>query len=62
MRKLTLDPELLRVDSFPTTARAAELRGTVRGHDDTMESEWCTQYKTCSEPPCDTLRETCATC
>jgi hypothetical protein len=62
MRKLTLDPELLRVDSFPTMSRAAEPRGTVHGHDDTIESEWCTRYKTCSQPPCDTLRDTCATC
>ncbi|WP_420126378.1 hypothetical protein [Longimicrobium sp.] len=62
MKKLMLDPDLLLVASFPTTMRAADLRGTVRGHDDTIESEWCTQYRTCSQPPCDTLRETCATC
>lgn len=61
MKKLTLDPEMLRVDSWATTPAAADLRGTVRGHD-TMESEWCTLPRTCSQPPCDTLGDSCATC
>lgn len=62
MKKLTLNPELLRVDSFPTTQGAAAPRGTVRGHDDTMESEWCTMHDGCSKPPCDTLDHSCQTC
>jgi hypothetical protein len=61
MKKLTLDPEQLRVDSF-TTAHDADTRGTVRGHDDTVESEWCTTPEGCSCPPCDTKDWTCSTC
>ena len=60
MKKLTLNPELLSVESFPTVAAPA-LRGTVRGHD-TMESEWCTTPETCSDYPCDTLDHSCQTC
>lgn len=61
MRKLTLDLDALSVDSFPTTVPDGSARGTVRGHD-TVASEWCTLYKTCSEHPCDTLRDSCDTC
>ncbi|HEU0052335.1 MAG TPA: hypothetical protein VFQ39_04120 [Longimicrobium sp.] len=61
MKKLALDLEMLRVDSFATTVVDAP-RGTVRAHDDTIESEWCTIPKTCSHPPCDTRGDTCATC
>ncbi|HEX6040335.1 hypothetical protein [Longimicrobium sp.] len=61
MKKLTLEIDTLRVDSFPTTAVDAAVRGTVHGHD-TIESEWCTMPKTCSAPPCDTRAYTCATC
>lgn len=61
MKKLSLDLGTLRVDSFATQDVEAA-RGTVRGHDDTMESEWCTLPKTCSQPPCDTRGDTCATC
>ena len=61
MKKLTLDPDLLRIESFPTSEPRA-LRGTVRGHDDTQESEWCTTPETCSEPPCDTKYWSCDTC
>ena len=62
MKKLTLDPERLRVDSFPTTDGRGAPRGTVRAHDDTIESEWCTMPRTCSRPPCNTLDYTCSTC
>lgn len=62
MKKLTLDIDRLSVESFPTTAGDEAARGTVHGHDDTIESEWCTLPKTCSHPPCDTRDYTCATC
>lgn len=62
MKKLTLDPDMLRVDTFATTPGDAAARGTVLGHDDTMESEWCTMPKGCSAYPCDTRGDTCATC
>lgn len=62
MKKLTLALDNLTVDSFSTTAVNAAPRGTVQGHDDTIESEWCTTPKTCSQPPCDTLEHTCSTC
>lgn len=62
MKKLMLDLDTLRVDSFATTASDDAARGTVRAHDDTIESEWCTMPKTCSRPPCNTEGYTCATC
>lgn len=60
MKKLRLDTDMLRVDSFAPDA-AGQARGTVRGHD-TMESEWCTMPKGCSDYPCDTRDWTCSTC
>jgi hypothetical protein len=42
MQKLTLDLDEIRVDSFET-GDAADARGTVHAHDDTMETEWCTK-------------------
>ena len=40
MKKLVLDLDGLRVDSFSTEGMEGR-RGTVRGHDDTMETENC---------------------
>jgi hypothetical protein len=40
MKKLALDPEQLRVESFPTAALDDDAQGTVRGH-------WATQGHTC---------------
>jgi len=36
MQKLTLSPEDLRVDSFPTAAAGASRLGTVHGHGTTL--------------------------
>lgn len=59
MRKLTLDVDKLKVDSFETVDEQ-RTRGTVRGHD-TVETEWCTGYPDCgvSRPECQTPRDTC---
>lgn len=38
MKKLRMDLDSLRVDSFATAARAAAVRGTVRGHLDVVIS------------------------
>ncbi|HEU4557907.1 MAG TPA: hypothetical protein VFS20_08665 [Longimicrobium sp.] len=55
MRKLKLQMESLKVDSFDTDGQ-----GKVRGHD-TMETEWCTGYPYCgvSRPKCQTPYDTC---
>ncbi len=46
MRKLNLQLDTLRVDSFDTGS-AEDRRGTVRGHD-TRITEWCaTPYSPC---------------
>lgn len=56
MRKLALDLDTLRVESF-TTLEAQSARGTVRGHDDTMETENCTiDYDTCLLATCLTIK------
>ena len=48
MKKLTLDPESLRVESW-ATGDAGEHRGTVRAHDDeTAVTEFCTQEHACT--------------
>jgi hypothetical protein len=47
MPKLTLDLDTLRVESY-ATGDAAENRGTVRAHDDTLETEFCTQERGCT--------------
>ncbi|HEU0301321.1 MAG TPA: hypothetical protein VFR37_17785 [Longimicrobium sp.] len=59
MSKLALDVDSLRVESFATQEMASG-RGTVRAHDDTVETENCTidQY-TCVLGTCLTLK-TCA--
>jgi hypothetical protein len=46
MRKLTLQPEALNVDSF-VTDEIARGTGTVFGQDDTRVTEFCTMFKTC---------------
>jgi hypothetical protein len=57
MNKLRLDVDGLRVESFATQA-AAPARGTVRGHDDTIETENCTiDYEhTCWLATCPTFK------
>ena len=57
MKKLALNLGTLRVESFATQHVDAR-RGTVRGHDDTAETEWCSHY-TCLFATCLTLK-TCA--
>ena len=52
MRKLALDADELRVESFHVTA-AADGKGTVFG-------EQCTCYTNCTCPGCPTCDETCA--
>ena len=56
MKKLALDPETLRVESFATQEMAMGC-GTVRAHDDTVETENCTidQY-TCLLRTCLTIK------
>ena len=51
MKKLALDVDALRVESFATQAAAGH-RGTVRGHDDTVETENCTFEYTCLIQTC----------
>jgi hypothetical protein len=56
MRKLALDVHTLRVESF-ATQEVQPARGTVRGHDDTVETENCTiDYGTCLLNTCLTLK------
>ncbi|HEX6373788.1 MAG TPA: hypothetical protein VF006_32975 [Longimicrobium sp.] len=57
MRKLALDVDTLRVESFATQGVQAA-RGTVRGYDDTVETENCSHY-TCIFATCLTIK-TCA--
>lgn len=55
MRKLSLHPESLVVESFPTT-RGTRVRGTVQGMDSvTIDQDTCA---TCP-PSCDTCGGTC---
>ena len=54
MKKLALDVDTLRVESFATQDVDARL-GTVRGHDDTMETEWCS-IETCLLTTCLTIK------
>jgi hypothetical protein len=54
MKKLALEMEALRVESF-TTQDVDARRGTVRGHDDTMETEHCS-IDTCLLGTCLTLK------
>jgi len=58
MRKLTLQLDHLRVDSFDTGEIGG--RGTVRGND-TAVTEFCTGYPDCgvSKPRCHTPKDTC---
>ena len=60
MRKLKLQLENLAVDSFET-GTAADRHGTVRGHDDTRETEFCpTPFKPCLPTQACLTRYTCA--
>jgi hypothetical protein len=54
MKKLALDVDTLRVESF-ATHDVQPARGTVRGHDDTMETEHCS-IDTCLLGTCLTLK------
>jgi hypothetical protein len=54
MKKLALDVDTLRVESF-ATHDVQSARGTVRGHDDTMETEHCS-IDTCLLGTCLTLK------
>jgi hypothetical protein len=52
MKKLTLSPDHLRVDSFPTESLGTGRRGTVQGHITTTRPYTCpecanTVYDTC---------------
>jgi hypothetical protein len=40
MRKITLDVDALEVESFDTSTKDAEERGTVRGHNDQSYPNW----------------------
>ena len=52
MKKLSLSPEDLPVDSFPTETPGANRRGTVQGHD------WPVTRPECAN----TVYDTCDTC
>lgn len=55
MKKLTLDLDSLRVDTFATD-REGGARGTVQGHDDdddTLPTEFCSQ-RPCTKTGCPT--------
>lgn len=54
MKKLALEMDALRVESFVTQEGDAR-RGTVCGHDDTMETEDCSHY-TCIFATCLTIK------
>lgn len=55
MKKIRLDVDALRVETFETDRAAAD-RGTVRGHDDASGQSCpyeCTRYEpTCRAPLC----------
>jgi hypothetical protein len=59
MRKLALNVDALRVESF-ATQEARPARGTVRGHDDTVETENCTFVNTCLITTCLTIKNCAA--
>jgi hypothetical protein len=54
MKKLSLKVDALQVESFATLDVDAR-RGTVRGHDDTVETEHCT-IDTCLLGTCLTIK------
>ncbi|WP_420130141.1 hypothetical protein [Longimicrobium sp.] len=59
MKKLALDVDTLRVESF-ATQEVQPARGTVRGHDDTVETENCTLVRTCLITTCVTIKNCAA--
>ncbi|HEU0013399.1 MAG TPA: hypothetical protein VFQ45_06930 [Longimicrobium sp.] len=54
MKKLTLDLDDLRIESFRTTEQEAEERGTVHAHDQCGCSCCCTGYTQPCQATCDT--------
>jgi hypothetical protein len=57
MKKLALDTEALRVESFPTTEVLAEVRGTVHGNGSIVRTQGYPcgpSGYTCGNPPADT--------
>ena len=64
MKKIVLSLDALRVESFPTTASASALRGTVRAagasEDTGCESQGPTHCGSCG--PTDCLGPSCGTC
>lgn len=62
MRKISLDPEQLRVDTFHVDAGRDEAAGTVHGH---REAEGKDLFSTMTRPnsqcPVNTCANTCAT-
>ncbi|HSU14857.1 hypothetical protein [Longimicrobium sp.] len=47
MRKLTLDPESLSVESFPVAPGVPHFRGTVRAAEMATHELYCTNGDTC---------------
>ena len=58
MKKLRLDCEELRVESFPTDATAGEQGGTVRGHDATPTCTATLVGGSCPQVTCRTYDDT----
>jgi hypothetical protein len=56
MKKLTLNLDTIRVDSFDTASPSARGRGTVQGHGTTI-TVGCTNF--CTLGPCVNSMETC---
>ena len=52
MRKLALEPDELRVQSFATTASPSAARGTVRAHETETEEYACTDACTMAATGC----------
>ena len=53
MRKIQLDVDALKVESFPTSEGEAEKRGTVHGHNSFRGTCQETCQSTCAGPTCD---------
>ena len=64
MRKVKLDPDGLRVDTFATVAAPPEPVGTVRAHDKTNDYDTCLCSAAYDTPCCSVEQPTCgqATC
>jgi hypothetical protein len=46
-RKLTLDPDTLRVDSFDASPALAEIRGTVEAREGKVQCAWSAVLNSC---------------